>query len=91
MSLVGDVDTAATRLLSDAVDWLADDRAPVVLIDLAAVTYAGSALLNFLVRLFQVMPADTEVILWRPSPRANFVLRTATMRRSDMCAMARIS
>ncbi|GAA3387789.1 hypothetical protein GCM10020369_31550 [Cryptosporangium minutisporangium] len=67
--------------MSEAVDWLADDDVPPgVLIDLAAVTFAGSALLNFLARLSRRMPAGTELIVWRPSARASLVLRASSGR-----------
>ncbi|WP_035857941.1 STAS domain-containing protein [Cryptosporangium arvum] len=82
MSLVGEVDTAVAGLLSEAVDWLAADTPPGVLIDLAGVTFAGSALLNFFGRLSHAMPADGELVVWRSSPSADLVLRTGALRRS---------
>ncbi|MFG1926421.1 STAS domain-containing protein [Cryptosporangium sp. NPDC048952] len=75
MRLVGDVDRASSRLQSEAVDWLTAVAPASVVIDLAAVTFAGSALLNFLTRLSGAVPVNTNLILWRPPPEIEMVLR----------------
>ena len=49
------------------------------LVDLAEVTFASSALPNFVVRLSQAVPHGAELILWRAPPMTGRVLRLTDM------------
>ncbi|MFG1928912.1 STAS domain-containing protein [Cryptosporangium sp. NPDC048952] len=75
LRLVGDIDRASSKMLSETAYWLTALAPASVVIDLAAVTFAGSALLNFLSRLSGALPTDTDLILWRPQPGIEMILR----------------
>jgi anti-anti-sigma factor len=73
--LAGDIDLASDAVLSKTVDWLTA-RTPVsVVLDLADVTFACSALPNFVVQLYRAVPSATEMVLWRARPATGLVLR----------------
>ncbi len=78
LRLAGELDMDASAALSKTVDWLAAVGPVSVLIDLAKVTFAGSTLPNFIVRLSAATP-DAELILWRSSPVTKLILRITDM------------
>lgn len=61
--------------LTDAIHRLAAAPPDVIVVDLAAVTFVGSILPNFLARLRQAVPATTEVTVSHPTRSARFILR----------------
>jgi len=79
LSLTGDIDLAASAVLSETVDWLTATAPLSVLVDLSEVTFAGSALPNFVARVSQAMPSGTELVLWRARPATGLVLRITDM------------
>ena len=74
VTLAGDLDIDAWPELDDAIHRLADAAPDTVTIDVAAVTYAGSVLANFLVRVRQAVPATSTLTVSRPTPWTRFVL-----------------
>jgi anti-anti-sigma regulatory factor len=78
VTLAGDVDIDVWPEPDDAIHRLADAAPDMVTIDVAAVTYAGSVLANFLVRVRQAVPATSALRVSRPTPWTRFVL---TLRR----------
>jgi anti-anti-sigma factor len=79
LRLAGDIDLASSALLSKTIDWLTAMAPFSVLVDLAEVTFASSALPNFVVRLSQGVPHGVELILWRAPPMTGWVLRLTDM------------
>ena len=75
LGLAGDVDTEAWPELTDVIQRLAAAPPDIIVVDLAAVTFVGSVLPNFLARLRQVVPATTELTVSRPTRSARFILR----------------
>jgi anti-anti-sigma factor len=65
--LAGDVDLAGEADLASLVDNLAATRCRLVYIDLHSITFAGSTLINFLVRLSRRLPGHTSMTLCRPN------------------------
>jgi anti-anti-sigma regulatory factor len=84
--LSGDIDLPARPLLADAVSQIARTPLRLIVVDLAAVTYAGSTLVHFLTRLHNAAPADTRISVSRPTPIARLVLQVMAM---DQLAMIR--
>ncbi|MEU4626202.1 hypothetical protein AB0G04_40265 [Actinoplanes sp. NPDC023801] len=85
MCLAGEIDRDSSAILSRTVDWLTRVAPVSVLVDLAALTFACSALPNFLASVRHAVPGDAEVVLWRPRPEIEWVLRA-----TDMAAIATI-
>jgi anti-anti-sigma factor len=83
--LAGEVDMEASTVLAKTVDWLTELAPVSVLVDLAALTFACASLPNFVVRVHQILPDGAEIILWRPRPATEWVLRV-----TDMAAIATI-
>ena len=79
LCLTGEIDLADSALLSTTVEWLCHVQPTVVLVDLSGVTYAGSALPNFVAEAHQQLPDGTNLILWRAGPAADLVLRATSM------------
>lgn len=77
--ITGDLDADAVPALNDAVDRIAALLPGRVVVDLADVPYAGSALPNFLVRLVGALPAMMPVVVCRPQPLPRWVLDTTGM------------
>ena len=77
--LSGDVDIAAIRRLADAVHQLSVVAPGTVVIDLAAVTFAGAVLVNFLARLHRGIPVTSVICVCRPTAMATAVLRVTNM------------
>ena len=83
--LAGEIDRDSSAILSRTVDWLTTTAPVSVLVDLAALTFACSTLPNFIARVRHAVPGDAELILWRPRPETEWVLRA-----TDMPAIATI-
>jgi anti-anti-sigma factor len=77
--LTGDIDMSADDALHATVARIVSAPRSAVYVDLAAVGFAGSTLVNFLARLIDTMPMDRPVLLCRPSH--------ATRRLIDLCAL----
>ncbi|GIF47465.1 anti-anti-sigma factor [Asanoa ferruginea] len=73
--LIGEVDADCERLLTRTttnLHYLAPRR---LFVDLAEVSFAGAALVSFLVRAVDALPPTCTVVLCRPSPRTTRLLR----------------
>ena len=81
VQITGDVDMAALPVLADAVSQLAAASPRSVFVDLAGVTFAGSALPNFLARAYGVLPRESSLVVCRPSPMTRRVLDMTDMMR----------
>jgi anti-anti-sigma factor len=79
--LSGDMDISADAVLAEAVDQVAAAAPHVTMVDLAAITFAGSVLLNFLARVHQALPAGAELVVCRPTPVIRRILNIAAMER----------
>jgi anti-anti-sigma factor len=77
--LSGDVDLDACPLLAAAVDQLADAAPHTTVVDLAAVTFAGSVLAGFLARVRAAIPAGSLLLVTGPTPMTDKVLRLTGM------------
>jgi anti-anti-sigma factor len=77
--LTGDIDMTADDALHGAVARIVSAPRSAVYVDLAAVGFAGSTLVNFLARLIDTMPMDRPVLLCRPSH--------STRRLIELCAL----
>ena len=66
VSIAGDVDIAGQAQLARAARLLAATCCTRVYIDLKAVTFAGSTLINFLFRLSTQLPGNASMTLCRP-------------------------
>lgn len=78
--LAGDVDLVGVPALGDIIDRLSDHPVRVIVVDLSAVTFAGSTLAHFLDALREAHP-DAAVRLHRPSPIARLVVTAAGLDR----------
>jgi anti-anti-sigma regulatory factor len=83
--LAGDVDTGAWPELDDAIHRLADAAPDTVTIDVAAVTYVGSVLPNFLARVRQTVPTTSAITVSRPTQLTRYLLHV-----TDMAQIAKI-
>jgi anti-anti-sigma factor len=77
--LTGDIDLAADDALDRTVARVISAPRTALYVDLAAVGFAGSTLVNFLARLIDTMPIDHPVLLCRPSQ--------STRRLIEICAL----
>lgn len=77
VSLSGEIDLTTRPLLGEALDRAAEAAPGAVYVDLAAVTFAGAALPNFLFELRQMLPRRSTIVLCRPAPPVQWVLRAA--------------
>src|SRR4051794_30737990 len=77
--LSGDMDISANPVLTEAVDRVAAVAPNVTVVDLAAVSFAGSVLLNFLARVRQALPSDSALVVCRPPPVTRRILEVAAM------------
>jgi len=84
--LSGELDIAAREQLDGAVQQLADARPGMVIVDVAAVTFVGSDLPNFLLNIRQSLPAETVLVVSQPSPSTAWVLHLTEMTKVvDLC------
>jgi anti-anti-sigma factor len=77
--IAGDVDLAAVPILIEALGRLTERAPRSVFVDLAGVTFAGSALPNFLFRTHGRMPRGSFLVICRPSPMTLKVLVASGM------------
>ncbi|MFI5937572.1 STAS domain-containing protein [Actinoplanes sp. NPDC051494] len=77
--LSGEIDLAASVMLSSVAAHLSAIAPTTVVIDLAGVTFACSALPNFLARLRASLPAGSTMHLCRPTHPIHVVLRVTDM------------
>ena len=84
--LAGDVDLAAESALVDAANQLSLAAPRVVFLDLAAVTFGGSTLVTFLVRVLNTIPYGLSLVLCRPTP---MVRRVISLTSLDLLATVR--
>jgi anti-anti-sigma factor len=77
--IAGDVDLAAVPILTGALDRLSERSPRSVFVDLAGVTFAGSALPNFLFQTHGRMPRGSFLVVCRPSPMTLLVLVASGM------------
>jgi anti-anti-sigma factor len=78
--LVGDVDMVGESALAEAIDRLDRPALRLVVIDLAAVTFACSTLANFLAALHQAHPG-AALVLHRASPMVRRIVRVTGVDR----------
>lgn len=71
--LVGDVDMGAEPALAEATDRLGSLTASLMVIDLAAVTFAGATLTHFVDTVHDAHP-DAALVLRQPSPLIRRIL-----------------
>jgi anti-anti-sigma regulatory factor len=81
VTMAGDLDIDAWPDLYDAIDWLADAAPDTVTIDVAALTFVGSTLPNFLVRVRQAVPTASALTVSRPTHWTRFILHITDMAR----------
>jgi anti-anti-sigma factor len=79
LRMAGEVDIAAEPALADAVDRLHAVAPRTVVVDLAAVTFACSALVNFVIRVRRAIPDGASVVLCRPTPTVRCLLSLLAM------------
>jgi anti-anti-sigma regulatory factor len=80
--LSGDVDEAAAEELTTVIDKLASTPVRVVYIDVAAVTFADSTLVDFCALLRATVPARTALVVCRPLPMTRSILEESRTRRT---------
>lgn len=85
LRLAGEMDISSSAVLAQAVDWLTTSAPASVLMDLAELTFACSTLPNFVARVHRAVPDGAELVLWRPGPATEWVLRL-----TDMASIATI-
>lgn len=74
VTIAGDVDMAGEAQLACAVRQLAAACYTRVYIDLTAITFAGSSLINFLFRLSTQLPGNACMTLCRPGPMTTQII-----------------
>jgi anti-anti-sigma factor len=79
--LTGDLDLRAEPDLTRAISHLHAAGHRGVVVDLAELTFAGSTLPNFLVRVRNALPAGGTLVVRHPSPAARRILRLAALPR----------
>lgn len=79
VNLGGDLDIDARPELDDAILRLTVAAPERVDVDVAAVTYVGAVLPNFLVQIRGAIPATSVLTVSRPSHWTHFILRVTDM------------
>jgi anti-anti-sigma regulatory factor len=74
-----DMDVCANPVLASAVDRVAAIAPNVTAVDLAAISFAGSVLLNLLASVHQAFPPDSALVVCRPPPVTRRILELAAM------------
>lgn len=77
--ITGEVDTPAASALTEAAFRLADGSPRSVFVDLAGVTFAGSALPNFLALAHRLLPRRSVLVVCRPDRMTHRVLQMTGM------------
>ena len=75
--VAGDVDAAAAPLLADAVGRLCEWSPRTVFVDLAAVTFAGPELPEFLATTHRRMARSSSLVVSRAAPATRSALAAA--------------
>ena len=75
LRLDGEIDSAAQPILADIAMTLNCRRPGAVFVDLGGVSFAGSALINFLDRVTAGLPADSALVLCRRVPATTRLIR----------------
>jgi len=81
VSLGGDVDLTAEPDLAGLVDSLAAAHCDLVYIDLDAVTFASSSLINFLARLASRLPGHATINVCRPDAMTRQLLELTRLHQ----------
>ena len=79
--LPGDMDISADSGLADAVEEVAAVAPHLTVVDLAAIAFAGSVLLDFLARVQQALAAGSDLVVCHPTPVIRRILEIAAMER----------
>ncbi len=79
--IAGDVDPSGSAALTEANDALVQAGPSIVWLDLAEVTFAGSTLVNFIVRLRNAMKDGTRLTVCRATPMALRVMTVCGLQR----------
>lgn len=88
LSISGDVDLSDSVTLDAAHDQVLQAAPRVVCLDLAGVTFAGSTLVNFLLRLRNALPEETRFAVCRPTLMALRVLTVCHLEsRMAICPL----
>lgn len=74
VTLIGEIDLAAEPALAEVASQLRTTAPTTVILDLAGITFAGSTLANFVVRVRRSVPTGTRLILYRPNPSTRRIL-----------------
>ena len=77
--IVGELDTAAAPVLASSIRQLSRMSPERVVVDVADVTFAGSALPNFLATLHGKLPPGCSLVVRHPRPMLRRVLLAAGM------------
>ena len=77
--LSGEIDMRSSAKLTELTAVLSTVAPATVVIDLAEVTFACAALPNFLARLHRCLPADSAMLLYRPTAGTRRVLQATGM------------
>ncbi len=86
LRMSGDVDLSDSVTLDGAHDLIVQAPPRVVWLDLADVTFAGSTLVNFLLRLRNALPEETRFAICRPTLMALRVLTVCHLEnRMSIC------
>jgi anti-anti-sigma regulatory factor len=85
VALAGEVDVDAWPEMADTIHRLTAAAPNAVTVDVAAVSYAGSVLPNFLAHVRQTLPAQSALTVSRPTRWTRFVLYA-----TDMAQIAKI-
>jgi anti-anti-sigma factor len=81
LQIAGDVDLAGEPVLASVVRQLAATRCDSVYIDLAGITFAGTTLMNFLVRLATRLPDHPATVLCRPNAMTRRLIELTSLDR----------
>ncbi len=75
----GDVDLEAEQQFASALEDLRSLHCVRLCVDLGGVGFAGTSLLTFLVRVINVVPIDTQVLLCRPGRMTRHLLELSSL------------
>jgi anti-anti-sigma factor len=81
LAVSGEVDMEMRPHLNDALRRVSLAMPRSVYVDLADVTFAGSTLANFLLRVRQALPDESPLVLCRPAPTTHLILRITDLTR----------
>jgi anti-anti-sigma factor len=85
VSLAGEVDMASERALDEIIARASRRRPDTVFVDLADVSFASCALLNFCARLVTALPTTSTLVLCRPTPYLHrLIIMTSIWEIADL-------